>query len=104
MIPKKKYRDKVRQRLELIKNLFGDRPRVEDMMKRVKMLEPKTDIKTKLDAFYTFIFTDVHVLLDALDKVAENARQQPEQKDVNEEVSTKDSGTEAIGEDSLPTE
>lgn len=33
MIPKKKYRDKVRKRLEIVQQLFADRGRVETMLR-----------------------------------------------------------------------
>jgi hypothetical protein len=72
-IPKKKYRDKVRSRLELVQRLFADRQRVEDMMQRVFANSDEfgkgSDFHNKIETLYMLLNMDVPALLDALDKV-----------------------------------
>jgi hypothetical protein len=68
-IPKKKYRDKVRDRLVLVKTLFADRKRVEEMMKRVGGFGIGSDFHNKMDHLYRFFDVDVPALLDALDNI-----------------------------------
>lgn len=71
-IPKKKYRDKVRQRLVVVQALFADRSRVEEMMRRVHGyggFEKGSDFHNKMEAISMLLNIDVPVLLDALDEL-----------------------------------
>ncbi len=70
MIPKKKYRDKVRERLAVVQNLFSDTERVEEMMRRVGIFEKGSDFHNKMEAVKMLLGTDVPALLDALDQIA----------------------------------
>jgi hypothetical protein len=78
-IPKKKYRDKVKGRLETVKGLFADRDRVQKMMRRVGGFEEGSDFNNKMDALYMLLDRDVPALLEALDQLTENNRQTQEE-------------------------
>lgn len=68
MIPKKKYRDKVRQRLALVNSLLLDDPkRLEEMMKRVGGFSEKGELHNRIEAIRILLQTDVPTLLNALD-------------------------------------
>lgn len=70
MIPKKKYRDKVRERLSIVQDLFSDTERVGEMMRRVRIFEKGSDFHNKMEVIKMLLETDVPALLDALDKIA----------------------------------
>lgn len=70
MIPKKKYRDKVRERLAVVQNLFSDTERMGDVMRRVGIFEKGSDFHNKMEAIKMLLGTDIPALLDALDQIA----------------------------------
>lgn len=73
IIPVKKYRDKVRKRLETVMQMFADRDRVEEMIRRVsantEMFGRGSDFKNKIDHLYMLLRDDVPALLDAFDEL-----------------------------------
>lgn len=79
MIPKKKYRDKVRERLAKVKELLKDRDRVSDMLMRIvgSKLEPKEKLEWsgKVELIWTLFDKDLPALLDALDEIAKQPKE-----------------------------
>lgn len=71
MIPKKKYRDKVRGRLQLVQDLLLSNPeRVKEMMRRVGGFGEGSDLHNKLEVLKMLLETDVPALLNAFDQLA----------------------------------
>lgn len=68
MVPKKKYRDKVRHRLALVREfLLNDPERLAKMMRRVGGFAEGSDFNNKLTALEMLLTQDVPAILDALD-------------------------------------
>lgn len=80
MIPKKKYRDKVRERLAKVKEMLGDRDRVSEMLLRIigRKLEPKEKLEWngKVELIWTLFDRDIPALLDALDEVGRKPKEE----------------------------
>ena len=70
LIPKKKYRDKVRQRLERVKNLLFTDDRVKKILTRLNLTKPEIhDLYNIVEQLFD---KDMPALLEALDRVHEN--------------------------------
>lgn len=66
-LPKKKYRDKVRQRLQTVRDLLlGDPARLEDLLRRIG-IGKGSDLHNKVEAIKMLLDTDVPALLDSMD-------------------------------------
>ena len=74
IIPKKKYRDKVRERLAKVKELFVDRNRTMVLLTRLG-ISGKPEVSNALEAMDLLLDRDVPALLDALDAAHEPLRQ-----------------------------
>lgn len=70
-IPKKKYRDKVRERLQKVhETLLSDPDRLIEMMKRVGGFDKGSDLHNKIEAIQRLLEIDIPTLLDAFDKLS----------------------------------
>jgi hypothetical protein len=68
---KKKYRDKVRNRTNIVREMFADRERIEEMMKRVGGFGTKTDVHNKIDALFMLLDQNIPALLDAIEQMVD---------------------------------
>lgn len=69
MKPKKKYRDKVRARLALVREVFENKEQTKIFFKRLTQFEKGSDFHNKMEAFYMLLDQDLPALLDSMDDI-----------------------------------
>jgi hypothetical protein len=78
IIPKKKYRDKVRERLQVVHTIFlSDPEKLTTLMRRIGGFGPGSDFHNKTEAITILLERDIPALLDAFDQLT----QRPSEKE-----------------------
>jgi len=67
--PKKVYREKVKQRLEIVKEIFSDKEDLKKFLAR-KPFQGKSDVHNKIEQLEMLLNQDLPFILNLLDEIA----------------------------------